>query len=560
MGAWGGAALIGDELLESSTAMNSDVRIIRMVRDSARTLLSHSQDEQIIACLFKMIRQDIGVSGHLNLGIIDMEQACVAWKSVAPLSVLTMLPEAPIAIDELHEEALGSGSWTGRILPDGRYKMVMPLISGSEYIALLEVITDRYHDLGGLQLQALEILCDQAATALRNAKRLQNAESVTEHFKSLQRVTAQINSKRSPERILAMVIDFAKEMPQAEKVVGWLMTPSSKLHRDSMIVRGCRRSLPEKAWRADLTKLAREIIKTKKLIILRHYEMKLSGVDIPAKNACVLGVPMMSQKKVTGILVAITTRPRHFTKADVSSLSILGRTAGRAIQNAILFHRSKRLAAYEERYRISMDLHDGLAQALFSIALNLEVCHQKIDDDPHGVKERILGLQKLSRETLVEARGYIEELQPNKALAGSLPSMLRAYVRKFNKNNGTDVKLTCRGLSNVPLPFPFKQDIYMVLQEALANFNKHAQTETAQVRLTKKNDTIVLSIEDQGAGFSMDEAENDQNSTQSQMGLKNMKKRAERLGGQLHIESSTGQGAKVTARVPMPAKGDPLDD
>ena len=554
------AASTFEELQGSMIKMSPDMRIIRMVRDSAQTLLSYSQNDKIIDCLFKMIRQDIGVSGQLNLGIIDMERASVAWKSVAPLSELSLLPETPISFDELHEEALAGGSWMGRILPDGCYKMVMPLISGSEHIALLEVITDQYHDLSELQLQAMEVLCDQAATALKNAKRLQNAESVNERFMSLQRVAARINSKRSPERILAMVVDFAKEMPQAEKVIGWLTTPNSKLHRDSMIVRGCRRSLPEKAWRTDLTKLAREIIKTKKPIILRHYEMKMSGVDAPVKNVCVLGIPVMSPKKVTGILVGITTRPRHFTKIDVSSLSILGRMAGRAIENAILFHRSRRLAAYEERYRISMDLHDGLAQALFSIALNLEVCHKKIDDDPSGVKERIFGLQKLSRETLVETRGYIEGLQPNKALAGPLPSMLRAYVRRFNKNNGTDVKLTCRGLSNIPLSFPFKQNIYMILQESLANFRKHAQAETAQVRLTKKSDSIELSIEDYGAGFSVDEAENGQEQDRSQLGLKNMKKRAERLGGQLLIDSSPGQGTKVTVRAPIPANGGPLDD
>ena len=89
-------------------------------------------------------------------------------------------------------------------------------------------------------------------------------------------------------------------------------------------------------------------------------------------------------------------------------------------------------------------------------------------------------------------------------------------------------------------------NVFRIIQECLSNIIKHAKAESAKVSLIKNNDSIFISIKDNGVGFDFSEKYNDFKS----LGLKTIKERVRFLNGTLKIDSDTGQGTTFTIKFP----------
>jgi signal transduction histidine kinase len=101
------------------------------------------------------------------------------------------------------------------------------------------------------------------------------------------------------------------------------------------------------------------------------------------------------------------------------------------------------------------------------------------------------------------------------------------------------------GLENERLGFDVETNLYRITQEALNNILKHAQATQADVILERRNEIIMLIIEDNGKGFDPTEA------TQgTAMGLVTMRERAALVNGTIEIESAPGHGTTIFVHVP----------
>lgn len=220
----------------------------------------------------------------------------------------------------------------------------------------------------------------------------------------------------------------------------------------------------------------------------------------------------------------------------------------RAQENLELQRRTQEaeLAAVEERGRIAREIHDGVAQSIYMLSLQLETCVDLAESNPSGLSDRLKRLVSLSKESLLEVRHYIFDLKPYLAGEKGLANMVESQVREFRNVAGVTTELEISGPER-EVSMPVSTCIYRVTQEALANVFKHAQASRVDVRLEYGNVDVGLEIRDDGLGF-------DTSTKTTGLGLGNMRQRAAELGGSLALDSTVGQGTRVEIRLPTEAQ------
>lgn len=212
--------------------------------------------------------------------------------------------------------------------------------------------------------------------------------------------------------------------------------------------------------------------------------------------------------------------------------------------NVRLQEEREELAAQEERSRIAREIHDGVAQSVYMLSLNLETAAELASNEP-VLGQRLAQLVTLAKQTLLEVRHYIFDLKPLLKGDAGLAESLESQIREFNTVSGLPVTLEVVGRQR-RMSVATDTALYRIAQEALANAFRHARASEIGVRLIFSDDAISLEVRDDGIGFSEGDT--------SGRGLDNIRQRAEELGGEVSVESAAGRGTLVRARLPGGAK------
>jgi PAS domain S-box-containing protein len=204
----------------------------------------------------------------------------------------------------------------------------------------------------------------------------------------------------------------------------------------------------------------------------------------------------------------------------------------------------------QERQRISRKLHDGTAQSLFAISLNLEYLKKAHGVLPKRFQHALSECRTLCEQCLQEIRTLSYVLHPPMLDGAGLIAALGWYLDGFAKRSGIHVELIAPQ-DHWRLPEEIEMDLFRIVQECLANVHRHSGSSTAQVRIERAASGVVLRVEDQGRGMqsktSLLEAED---SLSFGVGLSGIRQRLRHLGGRLEIVSNE-QGTTVTAIVPL---------
>jgi signal transduction histidine kinase len=200
------------------------------------------------------------------------------------------------------------------------------------------------------------------------------------------------------------------------------------------------------------------------------------------------------------------------------------------------------VAALQERSRIAREIHDGIAQFMYMLSLNLETCAELAERDDGDLRGRLKDLVPLAKQALLETRHYIYDLKPMLSGERGLVEMARNQAKEFQTVTGTSVELCVHGEPR-EVSATVGGGLYRILQEALANVFKHSQASGVTVTLTFDDDRVGLTVHDDGAGFGTE-------SVVGGYGLDNMRQRAQELGGTCKILSSPGEGTSVTLTLP----------
>jgi signal transduction histidine kinase len=220
-----------------------------------------------------------------------------------------------------------------------------------------------------------------------------------------------------------------------------------------------------------------------------------------------------------------------------------------AQRNAALVRESETAAVLAERARISRDLHDAIAQRLFSLSASTAALPDLIAADAGKGIERARAVAALAETALLDLRGLLTELRPSDLVARPFAEALEALCREWQAD-ARPVRLSLV-LSGVRLPAGVEDVLYRVAQEALANATRHAAARTVHVSVVEGQRRVTLSVTDDGAGF--DPAAR----IGSGFGLVGMRERARSVGGDVWIESEPGRGTTVRAELPFDRDGGP---
>ncbi|MGH9433683.1 MAG: sensor histidine kinase, partial [Terriglobia bacterium] len=123
------------------------------------------------------------------------------------------------------------------------------------------------------------------------------------------------------------------------------------------------------------------------------------------------------------------------------------------------------------------------------------------------------------------------------------------FVTQFSRQTGIDARLET-SLEDVTFPRDQSIHVYRIIQEALGNVARHSGASEARVIIKKDNQNLQIWIRDHGAGFDVEAKLN--RPAGEGFGLMGMRERAQRLDGELRIESMPGKGTEVIVQIPLP--------
>jgi signal transduction histidine kinase len=205
-------------------------------------------------------------------------------------------------------------------------------------------------------------------------------------------------------------------------------------------------------------------------------------------------------------------------------------------------------AVSKERNRMASDLHDTVCQSLNAIVLLLEAAEDEFSQDSETARRHFRRAHEVARESLIEARRSMWTLCNESLEKEDLAPALSFIARQLFA--GTPVKLE---LSLQPetctLSSELRRELLRIGREGLANVLKHANATTVHLDLVFQKREVQLCIYDNGHGF----LGTPPPSARRGWGLNNMRKRAERMGGKLEVNSRPGQGTRLMAALPLPA-------
>ncbi|WUT01295.1 sensor histidine kinase [Streptomyces sp. NBC_00708] len=218
----------------------------------------------------------------------------------------------------------------------------------------------------------------------------------------------------------------------------------------------------------------------------------------------------------------------------------------------------RREGTLAERQRLSMEIHDTLAQGLSSQQMLLQAADRTWDTDPAAARRHIRTAEGIAERNLAEARRFVHDLAPaDLAEGGGLEAALHALAARETAQGRLTVRCHIEGTPHTALPDRTQSALLRIAQGALANITEHASATEAALTLTHLDDRTVLDIADNGRGFTPDTGTTAPTGVRGH-GLPAMRARLHQLGGTLTIESAPGEGTVVTATVPVaPTHQDP---
>lgn len=211
--------------------------------------------------------------------------------------------------------------------------------------------------------------------------------------------------------------------------------------------------------------------------------------------------------------------------------------AALALDNARLFEGTRSRAVDTARRQLASDLHDGVAQSLAHLRMELELLALR-DEAGRAESER---LARVAESALLDLRRIITGLRL--AQEDGLPVRLERHVREVRTPHGPRVELTV--LDTVPLDAAAVEEVFRVAQEAISNALRHAGATRIEVSVDRRDGDLVLRVEDDGLGVDPDAIR-----ASSGVGFASMYERARRLQGSLHVSPRDDGGTAITLRIP----------
>ena len=269
--------------------------------------------------------------------------------------------------------------------------------------------------------------------------------------------------------------------------------------------------------------------------------LRTGGEEFPIE-ATISHVQAGGEKLFTVILRDITERKRAENKLRWSEDQLRALAA------------RSQTASERERLRIARELHDQLGLALTSMKMDLNWILRKHEKGENNWIPMVQDSIKAVDSTIALVRRLATELRPRMLDTAGLAPAIEWHVAEFQRHTG----IFCTAqVSEDTFGFSSDQriEVFRICQEALTNVARHSRAKHVLVTLAREQDQAILTVNDDGVGFLVDDLVNT-----PALGLVGMRERAVLLGAQLHIESAPAIGSTISLRIPLEAAQSSLQE
>lgn len=257
-------------------------------------------------------------------------------------------------------------------------------------------------------------------------------------------------------------------------------------------------------------------------------------------------------ERVIGALCAASPEREAFSEEDANLLTKLADSTAVALENARLYREAERAATLEERHRIAAEIHDGVAQILSYLEIEVDELINRIEEGHSGdPKTELLSIQEAVREAGQEARKSITRLHEHTPAPMTLQSQIETAVSEFNDTRKFEITLDTGDSQALVLPHKDVSHVLRILQEALTNARHHSGAKNVRISFEQTDREYLLIIKDNGVGFDPEVPHKDD---RAHFGLSIMKARANRLEGDLQVTSRVGMGTQIVLSWPAQIK------
>ena len=261
------------------------------------------------------------------------------------------------------------------------------------------------------------------------------------------------------------------------------------------------------------------------------------------KMTTFLGVPIRVRGAVFGNLYLTEKADGAlFTDVDEELAMGLAAAAGVAVENARLHDQVGQLRVVEDRERIARELHDTVIQRLFATGLALQSAAARTSDA--AMAERLAHAVDDLDDTVRHIRTTIFELQRDRIPGRSIRREVLDLVTETTEPTALEAVVRFEGPVDLTVPEGVADQLVAVVREAVTNVVRHARASAVDIRVRVGDDTLTLTVLDDGVGVPL-ERRSDGN------GLRNLRHRAERLGGSMAIAPGAEGGTTLDWRVPL---------
>lgn len=261
--------------------------------------------------------------------------------------------------------------------------------------------------------------------------------------------------------------------------------------------------------------------------------------------AAMVAIPISSKNQILGVFNLFFYSPRSLRDNEVRLLETIGQHLGVAIENQRLVEREKEMAVSEERNLLAEELHDSIAQSLAFLNIQAQMLQDSLRrEDMKEAQDELARIREGIQESYDDVRELLVHFR-TRVVAGNVETAIASALEKFEGQTGIATALERRG-DDREIPTQNAIQILHIVQEALSNVRKHAGATQVKV-VIERDGECVISVQDNGCGFDAGAAPDEGD---VHVGIKIMRERAHRIGGQFAIKSAPGAGTTVTLRLP----------
>ncbi|MCI0477162.1 MAG: sensor histidine kinase, partial [Anaerolineales bacterium] len=206
-------------------------------------------------------------------------------------------------------------------------------------------------------------------------------------------------------------------------------------------------------------------------------------------------------------------------------------------------------AQEEERKRIARELHDETGQLLTALAVGLGGVEQTIEQDPVRAQYQIAELKNMTMAAIDSLRQFVSDLRPSVLDDLGLVSALRWLAEQSAERAQLQIDFQVVGVKR-RLASQIETVLFRIAQEGLNNIGRHARATRAVVRLEFAEAKVLLSVEDDGCGFAVEQILGAQPQRRA-WGLLGVQERIQLVGGTFNVESELGRGTRLMVEIPI---------